>query len=291
MLPAVVGGEHDPSDGASWTLDEQSKDRATAADLDVVAVGADAEDGEWLVAAAQLTSSTSREATTAPMTVFLREHRQPLRCTVRNDESGAVLRRRGHAHSRVLDRLPKPLVDVGQRPILWHLMKYYSHYGHNEFILCLGYGAHKIKEFFLRYDEWATNDFVLSKGGRDVQMLSTDIDEWQITFVDTGHDSNVGERLRRVQRHLGGEELFLELRRRALRPSLDRYIDRFLTHDKTAAFLTVPVPHTFHIVHTAVDGEVTVSNPSPARLCASTPGSSCCAARSSTTCVPVRVGA
>ena len=88
-------------------------------------------------------------------------------------------------------------------------MKYYSHYGHNEFILCLGYGAHKIKEFFLRYDEWATNDFVLSKGGRDVQMLSTDIDEWQITFVDTGHDSNVGERLRRVQRHLGGEELFL----------------------------------------------------------------------------------
>ena len=66
------------------------------------------------------------------------------------------------------DTTPKPLVDVGQRPVLWHLMKYYSHYGHNEFILCLGYGAHKIKEFFLHYDEWATNDFVLADGGREV---------------------------------------------------------------------------------------------------------------------------
>src|SRR4051794_22462028 len=94
---------------------------------------------------------------------------------------------------------PKPLVDVGQRPIMWHLMRYYAHYGHKEFILCLGYGAHKIKEFFLRYDEWATNDFVLADGGREVEMLGTDIEDWRITFVDTGHDSNVGERLRRAR--------------------------------------------------------------------------------------------
>ena len=99
------------------------------------------------------------------------------------------------------DQIPKPLVHIGQRPILWHLMKYYAHYGHNEFILCLGHGAHKIKEFFLRYDEWATNDFVFSHGGKHVELLSTDIDEWKITFVDTGQDSNVGERLRRVQDH------------------------------------------------------------------------------------------
>jgi len=160
------------------------------------------------------------------------------------------------------DRLPKPLVDIGQRPILWHLMKYYSHFGHNEFILCLGYGAHKIKEFFLRYDEWASNDFVFSKGGRDVEMLSTDIDDWQITFVDTGHESNVGERLRRMQRHLGDDELFLANYADGLSDlPLDRYIDEFLTHDKTAAFLTVPVPHTYHIVHTEADGEVTGLEP------------------------------
>src|SRR4051794_33391541 len=99
---------------------------------------------------------------------------------------------------------PKPLVDVGPRPVLWHLMKYYAHYGHKDFILCLGYGAHKIKEFFLRYDEWATNDFVLADGGRHVEMLRTDIEDWRITFVDTGVESNIGERLRRGGRLLRG---------------------------------------------------------------------------------------
>src|SRR4051794_34326163 len=107
------------------------------------------------------------------------------------------------------DQIPKPLVDVGSRPILWHLMKYYSHFGHQDFILCLGHGADKIKQFFLNYQEWVTNDFVLSRGGKQIDMHSTDIDDWTITFVDTGYDSNVGERLRRVRQYVEGEEMFL----------------------------------------------------------------------------------
>ena len=155
------------------------------------------------------------------------------------------------------DQIPKPLVHIGQRPILWHLMKYYAHYGHNEFILCLGHGAHKIKEFFLRYDEWATNDFVFSHGGKNVELLSTDIDEWKITFVDTGQDSNVGERLRRVQDHVMDEEVFLANYADGLSDlPLDQYVDSFVAREKTASFLTVPVPHTFHIVHTDAEGHV-----------------------------------
>lgn len=155
------------------------------------------------------------------------------------------------------DQIPKPLVHVGQRPILWHLMKYYAHFGHTEFILCLGHGALKIKEFFLHYHEWESNDFVLSDGGRSIEMLGTDIDDWKITFVDTGTNSNIGERLRRVREHLGDDEVFLANYADGLSDlDLGRYVDDFVASGHTACFLTVPAPHTFHIVHTDSDGYV-----------------------------------
>ena len=107
------------------------------------------------------------------------------------------------------ETIPKPMVPIGYRPIMWHLMRYYAHFGHKDFILCLGYRGDSIKEYFLNYKEWLSNDFVLSGGGADVQLLSSDIDDWRITFVDTGTHSNIGERLRAVRPHLEGEEIFL----------------------------------------------------------------------------------
>src|SRR5690349_18991174 len=80
--------------------------------------------------------------------------------------------------------LPKPMMTVGPRPLLWHVMRYYAHYGHTEFILCLGYGAQHIKDYFLHYAETASNDFVLSGG--QVELLGSDIQDWKITFVHTG---------------------------------------------------------------------------------------------------------
>src|ERR1043165_3949812 len=81
---------------------------------------------------------------------------------------------------------PKPMVPIGYRPILWHVMKYYAHHGHKDFILCLGYKADVIKNYFLQYDECLSNDFVLSKGAKNIELLGRDIDDWNITFVDTG---------------------------------------------------------------------------------------------------------
>ncbi|WP_116999682.1 sugar phosphate nucleotidyltransferase [Desertimonas flava] len=148
------------------------------------------------------------------------------------------------------DQIPKPLVEVGQRPILWHLMKHYSHFGHTEFILCLGHGAGKIKQYFLDYNECANNDFVFSDGGRRVTLLNSDIDDWTITFADTGLSSNVGERLRRVRAHLGDDEMFLANYADGLSDlNLETYVKDFEARDKTACFLSVPAPHTFHIVH------------------------------------------
>ena len=147
-------------------------------------------------------------------------------------------------------QIPKPLVEVGHRPVMWHLMKYYAHFGHKDFILCLGHGATKIKDYFLNYSESASNDFILSEGGTKIDLLKTDIHDWTISFVDTGLTSNIGERLRRVREHLDGETVFLANYADGLSDlDLDRYIHGFLARDVTASFLSVPAPHTFHIVH------------------------------------------
>ena len=93
---------------------------------------------------------------------------------------------------------PKPMAMIGDRPLMWHVMRYYAHYGHTDFVLCLGYGASYVKDFFLNYDETRSNDFVLEGGDRQVKLFRTDISDWRITFVDTGLNSAIGERLRRV---------------------------------------------------------------------------------------------
>src|SRR5882724_5967943 len=90
------------------------------------------------------------------------------------------------------DDIPKPMVTIGYRPILWHLMKYYAHYGHTEFILCLGYRGDLIKQYFLDYDECLSNDFELAGGSKTVKLYGRDIDGWKITFADTGLHANIG---------------------------------------------------------------------------------------------------
>jgi glucose-1-phosphate cytidylyltransferase len=117
---------------------------------------------------------------------------------------GAGMRLRGYA-----DDIPKPMVTIGTRPILWHLMKYYAHFGHKDFIVCLGHKGDCIKDYFLHYDESVSNDFVWSDGGKDIQLLNRDIDGWTITFVETGVNANIGERLKAVEPYLRGEEVFL----------------------------------------------------------------------------------
>jgi len=155
------------------------------------------------------------------------------------------------------EKIPKPMVNIGYRPILWHLMKYYAHYGHKDFILCLGYKADFIKEYFLNYNECLSNDFVLSAGGKQVQMIGSDIHDWRITFVDTGMYSNIGQRLKAVEKYLEGEEMFLANYSDGLSNlPLDDFIDHFMRHDKIASFLSVKPTQTFHVVSSQEDGLV-----------------------------------
>ena len=145
--------------------------------------------------------------------------------------------------------LPKPLVRIGYRPMLWHVMKYYAHFGHKEFILCLGNGADLIKEYFLHYNEWVTNNFTLTDGGESVELETSDIRDWRITFVDTGLRSNVGERLKAVESYLGDDEMFLANYADGLTDlDLPRQVETFLESGKVACFLAVKPSQSFHVV-------------------------------------------
>ncbi len=162
------------------------------------------------------------------------------------------------------DTLPKPMVEIGYRPILWHLMRYYAHFGHKEFILCLGYRGDLIKKYFLNYAEWMSNDFVLTNGGRDVTLYSSDIGDWTISFIDTGLQANIGQRLKLVQPYLAGESVFMANYSDGLTDLyLPDHIDNFYKHDKVASFLRVRPSQSFHVVTTAGDDDSLVKDLSP----------------------------
>lgn len=157
------------------------------------------------------------------------------------------------------EAVPKPLVPVGNRPILWHLMKYYAHYGHKDFVLCLGWKGEEIKEYFLNYNECVSNDFVLStvNGQRSPRPLNADLDDWRITFVDSGTSSNIGQRLLRVRHHLENEEVFLANYSDGLSNlPLPEIIAFHEQHQAVASFMAVRPWESFNTVTIGEDGQV-----------------------------------
>jgi glucose-1-phosphate cytidylyltransferase len=157
---------------------------------------------------------------------------------------------------------PKPMAMIGDRPLLWHVMRYYAHYGHTDFVLCLGYGASAVKDFFLSYDETRSNDFVLEGGDRQVQLFKTDISAWRITFVDTGLHSAIGERLRRVRRFVEDEEMFLANYADVFtNVPLPDMVSRFAATDAVISLLAVPPTSSHHVVDVDENGLITQVTP------------------------------
>ena len=155
------------------------------------------------------------------------------------------------------EKIPKPMVSIGTRPILWHVMKYYAHFGYRDFILCLGWQADVIKDYFLNYEESVSNDFVMHGNGKGIELLNSDIDDWKITFVDTGITSNIGERLMQVRPFLQGEQTFLANYTDGVSDMyLPDLIDFHQAHDSVATFSSVKPQQSFHLVNHAEDGRV-----------------------------------
>jgi len=155
------------------------------------------------------------------------------------------------------ETIPKPLVNIGSRPIIWHLMRYYAHFGHREFILCLGYGGNQIREYFLNYDPRECEDFVLDHGVAKLPVVETDVPNWRIQFVDTGLNSNIGERLVAVRRYVGDDEIFLANYSDQLTDlPFDRYLKWFRDSNAQASFLAVKPSQSFHVADMEESGRV-----------------------------------
>ncbi len=155
------------------------------------------------------------------------------------------------------ESIPKPMVPVGYRPIIWNVMKYYSHFGHKEFILCLGHKADTIKNYFMNYNEYLSNDFTITGGGSEIKLYNRDIAEWKITFVDTGLTSNIGQRLMAAKRYLDGDDVFLANYTDGLTNlDLPSVIDFHRKSGKIASFLSVRPNSSFHIVDSDEAGNV-----------------------------------
>jgi glucose-1-phosphate cytidylyltransferase len=151
-------------------------------------------------------------------------------------------------------RLPKPMIPLGDRPILWHIMKYYSEFGFRDFVLCLGYKPEVIKDYFLNYNEALSNDFVLT-GGKQIELLGSDTHDWSMTFVNTGLHSTIGERLKRIEPHVGDDEIFLATYGDGLTNApLHDMIETLKASGKIGLFLCVHPTHQFHVV-TLTDGD------------------------------------
>lgn len=155
------------------------------------------------------------------------------------------------------EQIPKPMVTVGNRPIVWHLMKYYAHFGHKDFVLCLGHQAEYIKNYFLKYDECLSNDFVLTEGGAKLDLIHKDIQDWRITFTDTGPRTNIGGRLRIIRRFVQHEDVFLANYSDNLTDlDLEKMIDQFMATDAVAGFLCVKPNISYHFVQSNAEGQV-----------------------------------
>lgn len=153
------------------------------------------------------------------------------------------------------DNIPKPMIKIGYRPILWQIMKYYAYFGHKEFILCLGFKADVIKEYFLNYNEFISSDFTIRNGGKELKSKKSDIEDWTINFVDTGLKANIGQRLKAVQSYIGNDEIFLANYADGLSDvDLNEMLRFFKKSGKIACFICVRPSQSFHVVNIGDDG-------------------------------------
>lgn len=165
----------------------------------------------------------------------------------------------------VADNIPKPMISVGGVPILWHIMKYYAHFGHNEFTLCLGYKSNVIKDFFLNY-EALTRDFTISLGSSKSIEFHTEHTEsdWKVTLAETGLDAMTGARLRRVQKYVADEENFMLTYGDGVGDvDLDKLLEFHQAHGKVLTVTGVRPPGRFGELVSSASGQVTEFNEKP----------------------------
>ena len=147
---------------------------------------------------------------------------------------------RGTRISEESDYRPKPMVEIGDKPILWHIMKEYSYYGYNDFIICCGYKQYMIKEWFNDYFLHNCDvTFDYTGGTRNIEVHMTDVEPWRVTCVDTGLDTMTGGRIKRVQKYIGDEPFMLTYGDGVCDVDINKLVDFHKSHGKKATLTAV----------------------------------------------------
>jgi glucose-1-phosphate cytidylyltransferase len=165
----------------------------------------------------------------------------------------------------VADNIPKPMIPIGGYPILWHIMKYYASYKHSEFVLCLGYKSHAIKEFFLNYEAF-TRDFTIGLGRHESIEFHNDHGEadWKVTLAETGLNAMTGARVKKVERYVSDQKNFMLTYGDGVGDiDIDRLIAFHESHGRILTVTGVRPPGRFGELVSQEDGRVTEFNEKP----------------------------
>lgn len=164
----------------------------------------------------------------------------------------------------VADNIPKPMIPIGRYPILWHIMKYYASFGHQDFVLCLGYKNQIIKDFFLNY-EAHTKDFTITLGKRDEIEFHTAHDEsnWRVTLADTGLDAMTGARIARIRKYADNENFMLTYGDGVGDVNIEALLKFHNSHGRALTVTGVRPPGRFGELMHSPEGQVTEFNEKP----------------------------
>ena len=151
---------------------------------------------------------------------------------------------------------PKPMVEIGGKPILWHIMKYYSHFGHNEFIICCGYKQHVIKEWFANY--YLHNSDITFDFTQDNKMIvhNNVAEPWKVTLIDTGLNTMTGGRIKRIKDYVNNEPFMLTYGDGVSNVDLDKLVEFHKSHGKIATMTAVNVGQQFGVLEIDEDGTI-----------------------------------
>ncbi len=147
---------------------------------------------------------------------------------------------------------PKPLVEIGGKPILWHIMKMYSHYGHNDFIICLGYKGYMIKEFFANYF-LHHSDVTFDIKNNKMEIHQNSIEPWKVTLIDTGENTMTGGRIKRIKKYLNNEPFFLTYGDGVSNVDFDQLLDFHVKSNTLATLTAVQPPGRYGAFHLEED--------------------------------------
>ncbi len=142
---------------------------------------------------------------------------------------------------------PKPMIEIGEKPILWHIMKIYSSYGHNDFIICLGYKQYMIKEFFAQY-YLHTSDVTFDLKNNELTVHNNTSEPWRVTLVDTGLNTMTGGRVKRIKDFIGNETFMLTYGDGVSDVNIDKLVSFHKSHGKKATLTAVSIDQRFGVL-------------------------------------------